>query len=151
MSQNEKWNKRFVNLAHEVAGWSKDQSTKVGAVIIDDQRKPKSFGYNGFPRGVDDNIPSRNERPAKYLFSEHAERNAIYNADSSLDGCTIFVTHFPCADCTRAIIQKGIKRVVIDSKNGKESGLKERWGEAFEASVEMMEEAGIEFEEVDLD
>ena len=151
MSQSEKWNKRFLKLAHEVASWSKDDSTKVGAVIIDDKRKPKSFGYNGFPRGVDDTISSRHDRPNKYLYTVHAERNAIYNADTSLDGCTIYVTHFPCAGCVGALIQNGIETVVIDAANSDESELADRWGADFEASIEMMHDAGIKLIKVNLD
>ena len=77
---NDKWNSRFMDLARLVAGWSKDTSTKVGCVIIGPDKEIRSTGYNGFPRGVDDTIPAGHERPAKYDFTEHAERNAIYNA-----------------------------------------------------------------------
>lgn len=151
MSRSEKWDKRFLRLAYEIATWSKDDSTKVGAVIIGDDKKPKSFGYNGFPRNIDDTVTERYERPTKYLFSEHAERNAIYNADVPLDGCTMYVTHFPCSDCMRAIIQKGITTVVIDAKNGMSSDWKRTRGDSFEASVTMMVEANIKLVEVRLD
>lgn len=116
---SEKWATRFLNLAKTVAGWSKDESTKVGAVIVSLEGDPISFGFNGFPRGVQE-LPERLMRPAKYDFSEHAERNAIYLARSNLEGAVIFVTHFPCSSCTRAIIQTGMSLLVVD-KNYKEN------------------------------
>lgn len=148
-----KWHKRFLRVAYETASWSKDTSTKVGAVIIGVDKKPKSFGYNGMPRDVNDDVPSRYERPEKYLFFEHAERNAIYNADVPLDGCTIYITHFPCADCARAIIQKRITAVVVDKKNNnrEDEGLAERFAAQWAAADEMFAEAGITILEVDLD
>ena len=146
-----KWHKRFLNLAYQIASWSKDRSTQVGAVIIDSQKKPKSFGYNGFPRAVDDDIEERHDRPTKYYFVEHAERNAIYNADTSLEGCTMYITHFPCSSCARAIIQKGITTVVIDAKNNIEGELAQRMADDHQASLEMFQEAGVAVVEVALD
>lgn len=147
---NHKWHKRLLRLAHEIASWSKDRSTKVGAVIVDEDRRPKSFGYNGFPRNVDDDIEHRHERPAKYFYAEHAERNAIYNAETSLKGCTIYVTHFPCADCARAIIQKDIATVVVDASSlSDEILLNERYAEPMRAAREMFAEAGVQVLEVD--
>jgi len=153
MTLNNKWHKRFLNVAYEAASWSKDTSTKVGALIIGADKKPKSFGYNGMPRDVDDDVPERHERPAKYLYFEHAERNAIYNADVPLDGCTIYITHFPCADCARAIIQKRISTVVIDAKNNdrENEGLAERFAAQWAAADVMFAEAGVQVVEVDFD
>ena len=74
------WVERWFVIAEEFASWSKDRSTQVGCVIVGDSNQILSGGYNGFPRGVVDDIDSRHERPAKYLWTEHAERNAIYNA-----------------------------------------------------------------------
>lgn len=109
-----RWWKRYINLAKEVATWSEDRSTKVGAVIVSPDNRIISVGYNGFPVGVDQHKDWRHTRPAKYGFTEHAERNAIYNADCSLAGCTMFMNFTPCSceDCTRAIIQKRIGFVV---------------------------------------
>lgn len=145
-----KWNRRFLKLAHEIASWSKDESSKVGAVILDEDRKPKSFGYNGPPRNIDDNKPHRRIRPAKYFYFEHAERNAIYNAESSLSRCTLYVTHYPCADCARGIIQNEITKVVVDAKNGENGELFNRMPDNYGASKEMLEEAGIQVIEVEL-
>ena len=77
---SDKWHNRFMDVAKLVATWSKDTSTKVGAVVVGPDKEIRSTGYNGLVRGVDDNIPERMERPTKYDFFEHAERNAVYNA-----------------------------------------------------------------------
>lgn len=109
------WDKRWIELALFVAEWSKDRSRKVGAVIVDGRNTVVSLGWNGFPRGIDDDVEERHERPAKYLWTEHAERNAIYNAASngdSLRGCKIYLPWYPCAECARAIIQSGINEVI---------------------------------------
>ena len=115
MSRRVDWDERFMQLALHIAGWSKDRSTKVGAVIVGDDHILRAIGYNGFPRGVDDEAEDRHERPLKYRWTEHAERNAIYNAARigvSLDDCTMYVAWFPCMDCARAIVQAGIARLV---------------------------------------
>ena len=112
---SDKWHNRFMEMAELIATWSKDASTKVGAVVVGENKEIRSTGYNGMVRGIDDNIPERSERPIKYDFFEHAERNAVYNAcliGASLKGCVIYVTAMPCPDCARAIIQSGIKMVV---------------------------------------
>jgi dCMP deaminase len=106
------WNKRFLDLCDHVATWSKDPSTKLGSVIVDDKKRVVSVGYNGFPRGVEDLEERYNDRPTKYLFVAHAERNALDNAPMMVDGCTLYVTLEPCVECAKSIIQKGIKRVV---------------------------------------
>ncbi|MGD9639398.1 MAG: cytidine/deoxycytidylate deaminase family protein [Alphaproteobacteria bacterium] len=138
-----KWHKRFLEAANLFASWSKDRSTKVGAVVVGSKKEIRAIGYNGFPRGVDDDIDARHERPIKYEYTEHAERNAIYNAcytGTSLDGCTIYVTHLPCADCARAIIQSGIKTVVVDSQNT----LRKEWEEKNQVANIMFSESGVE-------
>src|SRR4051812_31931200 len=104
MKNTLKWDERFINLALHIAGWSKDESRKVGCLIVGPQGEIRSTGYNGFPRGVDDTLPGRNERPAKYQWTEHAERNAIYNAarvGTPLEGTSIYLPWFPCVDCAR--------------------------------------------------
>lgn len=146
-----KWDSRFMKLAKEIATWSKDESTHVGSVIIGKHKKPLSFGYNGLPRGVNDNVTERQTRPAKYYFFEHAERNAIYNSDSDLEGSTMYVTHFPCAECARAIIQKQISRVVVDSLHGASSSWATRRPETRDsvlAAIEMFNESSITITEL---
>lgn len=141
-----KWHKKFLDLALTVSKWSKDHSTKVGAVIVDGNNNVLALGYNGFPRGVNDDIDERHQRPTKYYFTEHAERNAIYSAARNgvrLEGTTIYLLwKWPCADCCRAIIQSGIKRVV--SWNDDFPGKKSDWDIQFKASKEMLTEADIE-------
>jgi dCMP deaminase len=143
-----KWDTHFLNLCKEVASMSRDPSTKTGCVVVRPDKSIASTGFNGFPRGVDDNKEKRYERPFKYLFTEHAERNAIITAARhgvSLEGCTIYVTGPPCAECTRTIIQSGINEVVWPEDNPFEKNLEvvSRWKDSLTASHEMMEEAGV--------
>jgi dCMP deaminase len=141
-----KWNQRWLSLAHEVASWSKDK-VKVGAVIADHNRNPRGFGYNGIPRGLDDNLPSRQTKPLKNWYWEHAERNVIYACSRngiSCDDCTMYVTHFPCTDCARAIIQSGIREVVVDAACMDPSGVfYPRWQNQIQESQCMFDEAGV--------
>ena len=144
-------------MANGVSNYSRVRSTKVGAVIVGPDNEVRSIGYNGFPRGVDDDVEHRHERPTKYLFAEHGERNAIYNAARvgiPTKGCTLYVTSNPskfppCADCARAIIQAGITRVVQEKLDHNSEAAK-RWEESSRATFEMFTEAGIIFDEVDL-
>ena len=109
---DEKWDRRFLELADHVSTWSKDPRTKVGAVIVDEKKRVVSVGYNGFPRGVDDSPDRYEDRATKHLFVAHAERNALDNAPLMVDECTLYVPLVPCNQCAISIIQKGIKRVV---------------------------------------
>jgi dCMP deaminase len=110
------WEEYFMTLALVASLKSKDTSTQVGAVIIDNKtRKVISSGYNGFPRYLDDSqIPQT--RPEKYLYVVHAELNAILHAERNLSDCTLYVTSFPCSECMKAIIQTGIKTVIYLSE-----------------------------------
>jgi dCMP deaminase len=105
----------YLKKANKIALNSKDQSTKVGAFIVDEEEiSPLGFGYNGMPRGLPDNDIEKNQRPEKYLWFEHAERNAIYNSAQQLMGnAIIFLTHFPNMESTRAIVSSGIKKIVV--------------------------------------
>ena len=139
-----KWSNRFLKMAHKTASWSKDDSSKVGCVIVNYDGTVVSMGYNGIPRGVDDTIQERYIRPNKYLWFEHAERNAIYQSIGSVKNCTLFVTHVPCADCARAIVQTGINTVVIDAANGQYSDFMTRMGDSGYASLKMFGEAMVQ-------
>lgn len=144
---SEKWHQRFMEVAELVKTWSKDPSTKVGAVVVGPDREIRSTGYNGLVRGVDDNKPERLERPTKYDFFEHAERNAVYNAcliGASLKGCIIYVTSMPCPDCARAIIQSGIKMVVTHKVEIDENSPVNTWRDKLAYSEEMFKEAGVD-------
>ena len=151
---SDKWNRRFMELAFMVASWSKDPSTKTGVVVVGPDREIRATGYNGLVRGVDDNIPERMERPTKYDFFEHAERNAVYNAcltGTSLKGCIMYATHAPCTDCARAIIQAGIKTVITNKVVIDENTPKGTWRDKLEYSAQMFKEAGVEYIELEPD
>ena len=135
------WDKRFLDLAEHVAGWSKDPSTQVGCVIVNDKRVVVGLGYNGFPRGVEDTPERLNDRPTKYLMVQHAEVNAILNGSGATQGATAYVTHAPCANCTGVLIQAGIARIVT---NETPIGLAERFAASFEASKEMLADANVD-------
>ncbi|MBK5291295.1 MAG: CMP deaminase [Acidobacteriia bacterium] len=112
------WDQYYLSICQVVATRSKDPNTQIGCVIIGPAREIRSTGYNSFPRGIRDDIPERLVRPAKYLWIEHAERNAICNAaraGTATENCTIFVEIMPCMDCARAIVQAGIKEVVVSA------------------------------------
>jgi len=132
-----------MDMAKLVASWSKDTNSKVGAVVVDKDKIVLSMGYNGFPRGCDDTIEERFERPHKYLFTEHAERNALFHAarhGMSLKGCIIYCTHFPCADCARGIIQTGIVELIVIDHPDLTHHI---WGGSWSASLKMFKESNI--------
>lgn len=134
------WASRFLSLARTVAGWSKD-STQVGAVAVEPaSKRVLQTGYNGIPRGVRD-LPSRLERPHKYRFVCHAEANLVAHAARSvLQGATVYVTHQPCADCAKLLINAGVARVVCGDGSTAMSA------ELFDAARVMFAEAGVEVE-----
>jgi dCMP deaminase len=138
------WKTYFQNIVNQVALKSKDKRTQVGAIIVGSDNEIVSTGYNSFPRGINDDVPERQEVPEKYFWMEHAERNAIYNAARigvSTKGCTIYLTsEMPCADCARAIINAGIIKVVITINGAAKS---QKWQESAERSSWMFREAGI--------
>lgn len=138
------WDEYFINIAEQVKLKSKDIKTQIGVVIVGKNNEIVSTGYNSFPRGINDNIEERQERPEKYYWFEHAERNAIYNAARigvSTLGTTMYMTcDISCADCARAIINAGISKVVF-CKSGKE--WREEWKISAERSKQMFEEAEI--------
>lgn len=141
------WNEYFIKMARLVAEKSKDRSTKVGVVVVGPSNEIRSTGYNGFCRGINDNVESRHERPIKYKFTEHAERNSIYNAARmglSMEGCTMYFNYepIPCTDCTRAVIQSGIKKLVGYDIKFPARG--EFWEADMKVSEEMLTESGIE-------
>lgn len=139
------WEQYFRNIAHQVKLKSKDKYTQIGAVIVGTDNEIVSTGYNSFPRGIDDDIESRQERPEKYYWFEHAERNAIYNAARigvSTKDCTMYLTcGIPCADCCRGIINAGIRRIVCERSGG---AVGSKWDEHTERSIIMFHEAGLE-------
>lgn len=139
---DEKWAGRMLKLAKEVASWSKDTSTKVGAVVTTQDGAPLSWGFNGMPMGIDDTVPERYERPYKYKWFCHAERNALDLAPSSVENGVLFVTFSPCSNCAQSIIQRKIKTVVIDSEYTADK-MPERWQEDMNVAIEMLTEANV--------
>lgn len=134
------WTERFLGLARKIASWSKDPSTKVGAIAVNHVRAIVETGYNGLPRGVVDD-PSRMERPAKYLYTAHAEENLVaHAARDRLEGTTVYVTHMCCAACTRMLINAGVAKVIVGP------GTTSMPVEQFSAAKEMFAEAGVVLE-----
>ena len=139
---SEKWDRRFIDLALHISGWSKDPSTKVGCVVVGEDREIRSTGFNGFPRGIDDSMERLEDRELKYPLICHAEENAIMHAARigiSLKDCTAYVTWPPCTRCARSLIQAGVVEVVYPE----DIEIPDRWMEDFERSNSMMREAGV--------
>ena len=139
------WDEYFMGVAVLSSKRSKDPSTQVGACIVNKDKKIVGIGYNGFPHGVDDDkFPWGKDGEyinTKYPYVVHAEPNAILNSTSSLVGCTIYVTLFPCCECAKLIIQSGIKEIVYmgDKYDGTESD---------QASKKMLASAGVKWRKV---
>ena len=144
------WDEYFMSLVYLVAMKSKDEATNIGAVIVGPDNEIRSTGYNSFPRGMNDNNIERQERPHKYYFFEHAERNAIYNAvrhGTSLKNCILYVQGIPCSDCARGVIQAGIKEVVYHDLWEKRDKA-DKWKKNAEMSLEMFAECGVNFRSI---
>lgn len=153
------WNEFFMRHAYLYAQKSKDESTQIGAVLVNKISKAViSGGYNGICRGVKDDIEARLQRPEKYFWFEHAERNAIYNAArtgvSTVDS-HLYTNGIPCLDCARGVIQAGITKVFVHAQwdclweENQKNNL--QWLGRITRTSEMFEEAGVEWESLDLD
>jgi dCMP deaminase len=137
------WDHRFLVLAKLVGSWSKDPSTQVGAVIVDEDNRIVSVGYNGFPQKIEDD-ERLYDRDTKYKIIVHGEINAILFANRSLKGCTLYTIPFePCPRCAGLIIQSGIKRVVSLVNTV------DRWEEDFKITRHLFKEANIVMEYYD--
>jgi len=138
-----KWTKRYLQIAEDVSSWSKDPSTKIGAVCVGHKGQLLSQGYNGFPRGIKDSSDRLQDREEKYKYVVHAELNCIFNAainGVSLDRSTMYLYGLPtCTECAKGIIQVGISRVIIQQPR---EGL-ERWEESTDKAISMLKEAGV--------
>lgn len=146
------WDDYFMAMTYLVAMKSKDPSSKIGALIIGPDKEIRSTGFNGLPRGMEDGRPEREQRPQKYSYYEHGERNAVYNAarmGTSVNGCTMYTQGIPCADCGRAVIQAGIKKIVVDARYDAEARAvsDKLWSESCGRAKEMLLEAGVEIVE----
>ncbi len=139
------WDEYFMGIAHLSGMRSKDPNTQVGACIVSSDNKILSMGYNGFPIGCsDDEFPwdREGEGPdTKYPYVTHAEMNAILNyRGGSLEGTKLYVSLFPCNECTKAIIQAGIKKIVYDSDKYAQSP-------STVAAKRMLDAAGVCYEQ----
>ena len=145
-----KWDLRFIGLAQHISTWSKDPSTKVGCVVVGEDREIRSTGFNGFPRGINDDDERLMDREKKYPLICHAEENAIMHAARigvSLKDSTAYVTWPPCSRCARSLIQAGIREIVYP-ETGK---IPERWIEDFTISDSMLSEAGVAVRSIKID
>lgn len=148
MSSN--WDLRYLGLAREVASWSKDPSSKIGAIAVGAKGQVLAQGYNGFPRGINDSEARLNTRELKYKYIVHAEQNVIYNATYngvSLDKATLYVYGLPvCSACALGVIQVGIRRIVMPNME-----YKKEWMDNFlGGSKHMFDEADVKWEFVNV-
>ena len=137
------WNHRFLQMTDMIAGWSKDPSRGVGAVIVTPEKQILSTGFNGLPRGYQD-LPERLERPAKYDIIVHAEMNAIIQCARygvSPIGCCLFSSFSPCVNCAIAIVQSGIQQVVSYEPIPGD----EHWNQSIDKALDIFEETGVPF------
>lgn len=137
-----KWDKRFLEVAKQIASWSKDPNKSVGCVVVDDDHNQLSGGYNGFPRGVADDA-RLSDHDIKLKIIVHAEANAVATAarnGHSLKGGTIYCTFPPCSQCASLLIQTGIKRVV--SLN---PPMQSKWMPDILLAQQLFKEAGVEY------
>lgn len=141
---------KYMEIAYAVSKLSKDQSTQVGALVLGSSSEVRSLGYNGAPRGcAADEDERATARPEKYFWFSHAELNAITNAarvGTPLAGCSMFVTHPPCMDCARAIVQAGITKVVTVRPPAE---FVSRWGEHMPRSQRLFDECGVQYLEIE--
>ena len=136
------WDECFMQMAHIIAKRSKDPSTQNGAVIADQRNVVVGLGYNGWPRGIDNqDLPWDREGDflnTKYAYVVHAEENAIYNANKSTKDAKLYCTLFPCNECAKTIIQSDIKEVIYDSDKYHDS-------DAAIASRRLFDLAGVKY------
>jgi len=138
------WDTYFMDMVTLVASKSKDRSMKCGTVVVGEGNTILTTGYNGFPRGVDDDNEEYHKRPAKYAWTEHGERNAIYNAARNgikLLDSRAYITGYPCVDCARAIVQAGITEIIIPTKKNDpffKMGRWDDWAESFKQAEELL-------------
>lgn len=139
------WDLRFLEMAKLVASWSKDPSTKTGAVLVRQDRTVLSVGFNGFPRGMDDAPELYADRDKKYSRVVHCEINAMISAKQPIDGSTLYTYPFmSCDRCVVQMIQAGVKRFVAPKASADKL---ERWGPAFALVQSYISEAGLVYDE----
>jgi len=140
------WDTKYLGLAEYISTWSKDPSTKIGAVAIGTKGQVLAQGYNGFPRGIADSPERLNTREEKYKYVVHAEMNVIFNASLngvSLYESTMYICGLPCcSDCAKGMIQAGVSRVVMKVED-LDGAL--RWEDSWNRSKDMFNETGVQW------
>ncbi len=132
------WHLRFLELAAQVAQWSRDPSKKVGAVVVRPDKTVASLGFNGFARGVADDDARYADKALKNEMVVHAEMNAILHAREPLHGYALYIwPYHPCARCAASIIQSGIKTIYSFA------GETENWKDTIDLAGSMFTEAGV--------
>jgi dCMP deaminase len=140
-----KWDNRFMEMARVISTWSKDPSSQIGAVVVNDARRILATGYNGFPKGIADTEERLNNKEEKYSRIIHAEMNALMNAlysGVSLKDSTLYVYGLPvCSSCAKCVIQAGVKRVVIPTIKTNKANWQAVWEQE---SAPMFAESGVQ-------
>lgn len=148
------WPEYYFDMIKSVKKKSKDKHTKFGCIITGPGNEIRTTGFNSFPRKLNDHVPERYERPEKYFWMVHAERNAIFNAarmGTPLDGCIAYINGLPCGDCAQGLIQVGIKELIynekdwlefIESRNNNSIGQRS-WLDDIDKAVTMLKECGV--------
>ena len=146
-----KWSERFLNIAKEVSTWSIDPSTKIGAVIVNNDKRILVTGYNGFPRGIEDFSTRLEVKEEKYKYVVHGEMNCIYNAclnGLSLKDTNLYVSGLPvCSECAKGIIQVGISTVITQYDKEK---VNPNWALSNLLTKQMFNEANVNYFEFDM-
>lgn len=138
------WDDYFMTMVYLVAMRSKDESTHIGAVIVGPNNEIRATGYNSFPRGIDDTVPERQERPEKYFWFAHGEINAVVQAAMvgiPIGGCKIYTNCMPCTGCAKYLINAGIKEVIVDE--AWDANNAEKWIDEARRSREMFNESKV--------
>ena len=140
------WDEYFMGVALLSAKRSKDPSTQVGACIVNKDKRIIAIGYNGFPKGCEDDVfpwgkDDKDSLNTKYPYVVHAEANAILNSNSNLKGSKLYVTLFPCNECAKLLIQSGIEEIVYLSD-------KHALSDSVMASKRMLDAAGVKYHQM---
>ena len=144
-----KWSVRFMNMAKSVSTWSKDPSKKIGVVIINQENKIISTGYNGFPKNIADTEARLNDKEFKRAITLHAEENAILCAKQDLTNCIMYIYGLPpCAHCAAMIIQSGIKAVYYTVPE--EYQISEHWKDNLNIAQSILKEEGVIYTNLNL-
>lgn len=140
---NDKWDVRFLELARHVAQWSKDPSSKCGAVIVDENKKVLGLGFNGFARWTDDSPERYKDRDYKLDNVIHCEENAILNSFTPLMGTSIYLTGMTCSRCTARMIQVGIQTVIVPCKEEDAFFYRSDWQGSFDRAASQLADAKV--------